>query len=237
MTNKELFNEYVLQFKEWLKTTKKQKNSTVSSRVANIRVVGKYYDILKEFSIDECQSVLDDLQFSKDDVEPKTSIVIEGSYYNGLATYRQVLRLFIEFLKCTNYTAPIIASPSAAKFIGSFDEFKRYVGPKCRNEVNIFCKSERDSHHEICEYCGQRSVLQSAHIKERPVIMKEILDNNYQIALDMYEVNLEDFFVRFRNAHMPIHDHIFFLCKTCHDKLDKEGSITITDIKNRRGIK
>lgn len=35
-------------------------------------------------------------------------------------------------------------------------------------------------------------------------------------------------------AHMPIPDHIFFLCKACHDKLDKDHSITITDIKSKR---
>lgn len=234
MVNKELFNEYVLEFKEWLKTIKKQKNKTISSRVSNIRRIGEYYDVLKEFSIDECQGILDDLQYRKNDDEPKTSIIIEGNYYNGLATYRQALRLFVEFLKCINYTAPDVVTTSAAKFIGSFDEFKRYVGPKCRNEVNIFCKSERKSHQGICEYCGQKHTLQSAHIKERPVIIKEILDEHYEIGADLYEVDLENFFIQFKNAHMPIPDHIFFLCKGCHDKLDKEHSITITDIKNKR---
>lgn len=233
MTNKEVFNDYVFQFKEWL-TIKKQKKNTISSRIANIRVIGRYYDILKEFEIDECQGILDDLQYSKNDDEPKTSIVIEGNYYNGLATYRQALRLFITFLKDINYVAPTSAKPDSAKFIGSFDEFKRYIGPKCRNEVNIFCKKERESHHGICEYCGTKHVLQSAHIKERPIIIKDILDKCYKLGPDLYEVNLEDFFVQFKNAHMPIHEHIFFLCKTCHDKLDKDHSITIADIKSKR---
>jgi hypothetical protein len=236
MTNKELFNDYVLKFKEWLASAKKLKKSTISARIANIRTVGEHYDILEEFLIDECQGVLEDLHFSANDDEPKTSIVIRGNYYNGLATYRQVVRLFIEFLNAINYSAPVISSSTGAKFIGSFDEFKRYVGPKCRNEVNIFCKSEREARHGICEYCGQKHVLQSAHIKERPVIIKEILDNNYKIGSDLYEINLEDFFIRFKNSHLPIKDHIFFLCKECHDKLDKEHSITITDIKNKRSV-
>lgn len=235
MANKELFNDYVVQFKDWLKTNKNQKNNTISSRVSNIKVIGEYYDILKEFSIDECQGILDDLQYSKNDNEPKTSIIINGNYYNGLATYRQALRLFVEFLEYINYTAPRVVTTSVAKFVGSFDEFKRYVGPKCRNEVNIFCKSERKSHQGICEYCGQKHTLQSAHIKERPIIIKEILDNHYKIiGTDLYDVDLEEFFIQFKNAHMPIPDHIFFLCKSCHDKLDKEGSITIEDIKERR---
>lgn len=234
MTYREEFNNYTLQFKEWLRTTKKQKKNTISSRISNIRVIGEHYDILKEFAIDECQGIFDDLQYSKNDDEPKTSIIIEGNYYNGLATYRQALRLFVDFLNDINYVVPYSAKTTLAKFIGSFDEFKRYIGPKCRNEVNIFCKSEREKHQGICEYCGKKSVLQSAHIKERPVIIKEILDN-YRIGPDLYEVTLEDFFVQFKSAHMPIPDHIFFLCKSCHDKLDKEHSITISDIKSKRG--
>ena len=234
MTDRVEFNNYVGQFKEWLDTEKKQKKNTISSRISNIRVIGEYYDVLKEFTIDECQGILDDLQYSKNDDEPKTSIIIEGNYYNGLATYRQALRLFITFLKDVNYTAPISTKTTSAKFVGSFDEFKRYVGPKCRNEVNIFCKKEREEHHGICEYCGKKSVLQSAHIKERPVIIKEILEKYYKIDTDLYEVNLESFFLQFKNAHMPIPDHIFFLCKSCHDKLDKEHSITINDIKSKR---
>ena len=234
MVDNNLFENCVIEFKDWLKKEKNQKNRTISSRVSNIRTIGKYYDILKEFSIDECQGVLDELKFSKNDIEPNTSVIIEGNYYNGLATYRQALNLFVEFLKHIKYTAPVASATSVAKFIGSFDEFKRYVGPKCRNEVNIFCKSEREKHHGICEYCGQKHTLQSAHIKERPIIIKEILDNNYKIGADLYEVVLEDFFVKFKDAHMPIPDHIFFICKKCHDKLDKEHSITVADIKNRR---
>ena len=236
MANKELFNEYVLKFRDWLVLVKKQQKNTVSSRIANIRVVGEHYDLLKEFLMDECQGVLNDLHFSVADEEPKTSIVIKGNYYNGLATYRQVVRLFVEFLKAINYTAPATSGSIGAKFIGSFDEFKRYVGPKCRNEVNIFCKAEREARRGICEYCGQKHVLQSAHIKERPIIIKEILDHNYIIGTDLYEVTLDDFFIRFKNAHLPIEDHIFFLCKSCHDKLDKEHSITITEIKNKRSV-
>ena len=234
MRNKELFNAYVLKFKKWLKETKTHKSSTISSRISNIKAIGEHYDILKEFSIDECQGILEDLKFSKNDNEPKTSIVIEGNYYNGLSTYRRTLRLFVEFLKAIHYVAPITVKSTGAKFVGSFDEFKRYVGPKCRNEVNIFCKSEREARHGICEYCGQKHVLQSAHIKERPIIIKEILDNNFQIGPDLYEVNLEDFFVQFKNAHMPVSEHIFFLCKCCHDKLDKDKTITIDDIINMK---
>ena len=67
-----------------------------------------------------------------------------------------------------------------------------------------------------------------------PIFIKRILDKQYQIGSDLYEVDLEEFFIQFKNAHMPIADHIFFLCKDCHDMLDKKHSITITDIKNKK---
>lgn len=40
--------------------------------------------------------------------------------------------------------------------------------------------------------------------------------------------------IQFKSAHMPVADHIFFLCKDCHDMLDKKHSITIKDIKNKK---
>ena len=229
------FNEYVLAFGKWLKDVKQQKDNTISSRIANIKTVGQHYDVLKEFLTDECQSLIDDLRYSRSDAEPKTNIVINGDYYTGLATYRQVVNLFVGFLKEIKYSAPVAVENRVARFMGNFDDFKRYIGPKCRNDVNIFCKSERDKHKGICEWCGRKHELQSAHIKERPVIIKEILDSNYRIAEDWYDVNIDEFLLKFKNAHFPIEDHIFFLCKECHNKLDKEHSITIADLKNKRG--
>lgn len=229
------FNEYVLAFGKWLKDVKQQKDNTISSRIANIKTVGQHYDVLKEFLTDECQSLIDDLRYSRTDVEPKTNIVINGDYYTGLATYRQAVNLFVCFLKEIKYSTPVAVENRIARFIGSFDDFKRYIGPKCRNDVNIFCKSERDKHKGICEWCGGKHELQSAHIKERPVIIKEILDSDYRIAEDWYDVDIDEFLLKFKNAHFPIEDHIFFLCNECHNKLDKDHSITITDLKNRRG--
>ena len=97
------FNEYLVKFEQWLKEVKRQKSSTIRSRLSNIKTVGEYYDILKEFSGDKCQGLLEDLKFSREDVEPKTTIVINGDYYNGLATYRQTVNLFVSFLKEIKY--------------------------------------------------------------------------------------------------------------------------------------
>ena len=127
---------------------------------------------------DECQNLFEELSFSKADIEPKTNIVIIGDYYNGLATYRQSVKLFVAFLNDIKYTSSIVVGNKSARFIGNFDDFKRYIGPKCHNDVNIFCKGERNKHKGICEWCGCKHELQYAHIKERPVIIKEILDSN-----------------------------------------------------------
>ena len=36
------FNEYVLEFGKWLKDVKKQKDSTIGSRISNIKTVVSY---------------------------------------------------------------------------------------------------------------------------------------------------------------------------------------------------
>ena len=228
------FDEYVLAFGKWLKDVKKQKENTISSRISNIKVVGESYDLLKEYSLNKCERIFEELAFTKNDLFPKTDIIINGDYYNGLATYRAVLRLFVEFLGSISYTPIMPKIKSGAKFIGSFDEFKRFVGPFSKNEVNRFCKKDREKHKKICEWCGKFAVLQSAHIVERPIIVKQILDNFYKIGPDLYEVYLEDFFTKFEEAHTPIEKHIFFLCSECHTKLDKKKTITINDIINKR---
>lgn len=237
MADVKKFDDYVLEFREWLKNERKQKNSSVSSRVANIKILGENYDLLKDFASDKCERIFDELTFSKKDFYPKTDIVINGDYYNGLATYRSALKLFVEFLESIHYTHSISTVKSTAKFVGSFDEFKRFVGPFSKNEVNRFCKKAREKHKKICEWCGKTAVLQSAHITERPIIVKDILDKFYKIGPDIYDIDLEDFFKKFEAAHFPIEDHIFFLCAECHTKLDKKKTITVEDIINKRSSK
>ena len=108
MKDFEKFDDYVLEFGKWLKNVKGQKESTISSRISNIKTVGQHYDVLKEFVADKCQNLLEELSFSKADIEPKTNIVIKGDYYNGLATYRQSVKLFVAFLNDIKYTSSIV---------------------------------------------------------------------------------------------------------------------------------
>ncbi len=230
-------DKIILSFKEWLEG--KHSKGTNSTRVARVRRIAKYYNILEEYSCDHCESLIYSLTYTKGDKvdgnEPKTDIVINGDYISGLNSLKQALEEFVSFLDDIGYVSPAKHNKKTI-FIGGFEEFKRYVGPKCRNEVNAFCKKERESHNGVCEYCGQKAQLQSAHVTDRPIIIKKILNEHFfQKSENNYEVDLELFFDLFRQEHTPIRDKIFFLCKKCHNELDNKKTITIQDIKNKRG--
>lgn len=226
----------LIEYRQWLSLKFKSKG-VISTQIARINRIAKSYDVLNEYVSDHCANLIELFTYTRADQRAgealKAEIVIEGDYYKGMASLKHALTLFVSFLESIRYTASVKKSKSV--FSGTFDDFKRFIGPKCRNEVNAFCKPERTKHNGICEYCGQSSVLESAHIVERPIIMKAILDANYKKGSDYYEVELDDFFERFREDHMPVKDHIFFLCKKCHAALDKAKKLTVADIRAKRG--
>ena len=228
-------NEYIKKYKEWL--LQKYNQNTVNSNISRINRISRFYNILNEYSNDECASLFQSLTYTKLDEkkgeEPLTDIVIDGDYYIGIQSLKQALKLFVTYLKSINYSKTPIKTN--AYFEGSFEDFKKYIGPKCRNEVNLFCKQEREKHNSICEYCGSHAELQSAHIEDRPIIIKRILDTYFKVGVNLYKVELNSFFDLFKKAHMPINQNIFFLCNKCHNELDKKHSITVNDIKKKRG--
>lgn len=59
-----------------------------------------------------------------------------------------------------------------AVFVGTIEEFNRYIGPRVRNVVNIITKGYKKDVGK-CEHCPSADDLESAHItgKERPVII------------------------------------------------------------------
>lgn len=122
------------------------------------------------------------------------------------------------------------------RFMGSFQDFSRYVGPFCKNYVNSITKVERTSHHGICEYCGKKATLESAHRdgEERPMIIRKILETHFKKGPNYYDVNIEQFEKMFRDAHFPVVDHIFFLCRECHGKYDRAHTISTADILAKR---
>lgn len=123
-------------------------------------------------------------------------------------------------------------------FMGSFQDFLRYVGPFCKNYVNSITRAKRKSHSGICEYCGKKAILDSAHKdgEDRPIIINKILDANFKKGNNYYEVDIEEFEKMFKDAHLPVEDHIFFLCKECHGEYDRGTKITTADILAKRSI-
>lgn len=110
-------------------------------------------------------------------------------------------------------------------FFGNIEGFKRYIGPFCRNEVQVITKSYKKQQNGVCQNCGAKvGELDAAHVKgvERADIISRILESNFQSKEipGMYSVELNEFKDMFREAHMPISEHFLFLCKKCHTEYD-----------------
>ena len=106
-----------------------------------------------------------------------------------------------------------------ASFVGTIEEFRRYVGPRLRNLVQQITRKHKNE-VGACEHCGSTKTLESAHVKgrDRNKIIAHILKNftiNNIIAVDISL--FED---RFKSEHNPIEKSILILCKSCHRKYD-----------------
>lgn len=91
-----------------------------------------------------------------------------------------------------------------ASFIGTIDEFIKYVNPRAKNVVNSITRNYKKEKGE-CEHCSSKTeVLEAAHVtgRERPKIIEEILDGfrNGEIIT----VDLEVFENLFLEAHKLI---------------------------------
>lgn len=238
------------EFAKWLKENRGQKSNTISSRVANVVRVDAEYNIDKQYAEDECTSLITDFSFTANDVKcgrvPAHNIVINGDYLTGTATLKHAIELYVKFLNETNEGAKIKNSFSGISavteqtmFIGNYDAFKRYIGPRCRNMVQyITAPFKKKNNICECEYCHKTAPLDAAHREgmERITIIKEILDKNYKIAEDTYKVDIDEFEKKFIEAQTPIEDHFFFLCKKCHTDYDKTKTITTAMILKERNL-
>lgn len=96
------------EFKEWLIDVKKLKENAANDRVSNAEKVNKVYDLDKEYAKDKCKSLIKLLKYSAEDVRvgnpPKCDIIINGNYYTGLATLRQAVYRYVEFLNSKSAT-------------------------------------------------------------------------------------------------------------------------------------
>jgi len=117
-----------------------------------------------------------------------------------------------------------------ASFVGSREEFKRYIGPRLRNLVQQLTKQHKMAIGR-CQLCGDTELLEAAHIhgRTRGKIIDKILNdytNNNIVTID-----LADFETHFRNEHHVIDETILILCKRCHKQY---GSIRISQVKYNR---
>jgi transposase-like protein len=104
-------------------------------------------------------------------------------------------------------------------FIGTYEDFNRYIVGFCRNKARQITMRRKRRRRGICEHCGKKASLQSAHRRgfEQSKIIKELFYRNYDQGID-----LDAFRDEYVKAHQPIESHIVFLCQKCHKKYDSE---------------
>ena len=104
-------------------------------------------------------------------------------------------------------------------FTGTSREFKRYVGPRLRNFVQMLTKKHKAS-VGACEHCTVGEDLESAHVRGR--------DRNQIIDLlltaisteSVVAVDFQQFEKNFKLEHDPVEKAILILCRQCHKKYD-----------------
>ena len=109
-----------------------------------------------------------------------------------------------------------------ASFVGTKEEFKRYIGPMLRNLVQQLTRKHK-MEVGCCEHCQTTENLEAAHVhgKDRGALIDKIL--NKYTTNSMVTIDLADFEQHFRNEHHEIDKTILILCKTCHTKYDSKG--------------
>lgn len=106
-----------------------------------------------------------------------------------------------------------------AVFTGTNQEFKRYIGPRLRNLVQMITKKHKAA-VAACEHCGVSEDLEAAHIqgRDRNQIIDLLMDANS--STHFITVDLEKFETDFRREHDPVEKAILILCRQCHTKYD-----------------
>lgn len=114
-----------------------------------------------------------------------------------------------------------------ALFEGTIQEFHHFLGPRIRNAINNFTRTYRNQRNGVCEKCGEKNELHSAHVhgQERRTIIERILAPHLKsgkIKCDIEEIEKE-----ILESHLPIEKCFKFLCHSCHVAYDSgTGSIS-----------
>ena len=107
-----------------------------------------------------------------------------------------------------------------ALIICTIQEYHRFIGPLIRNKVNSLTRNIRKERDGICEFCGEKSILESAHIhgKGRKTIIENVLIE--YLKDNFVQGNLLEIEEKILNAHLPLENTFKFICKPCHTEYD-----------------
>lgn len=117
-----------------------------------------------------------------------------------------------------------------ASFVGTFDEFIKYINPRVKNVVNGISRVYKQKIGR-CEHCDSiDATLEAAHVtgRERPVIIEEVLQD--YVNGEIVTVDLEVFENHFKQAHDPISDVIKVLCRPCHIQYDNQAEPAVEQV-------
>jgi len=106
-----------------------------------------------------------------------------------------------------------------AKFVCTLKEFTYFIDPRIKQNITNFTKPYKNRLEHRCQKCNeQKKELDAAHKHgiSRPEIIKQVLEN-YKKNDGNYEIiDLQKVIGEINNAHLPIENHFYFLCKKCH---------------------
>jgi len=116
-----------------------------------------------------------------------------------------------------------------AVFEGTVQEFHHFIGPRIRNAINNLTRTYRKDLDGVCENCGEKNELHSAHIhgSERRSIIKTVLsdfDNNGIVKCNIGFVEK-----KILEAHQPVENHFKFLCQSCHIEYDSKQKMVFSN--------
>ncbi|MBU4538036.1 MAG: hypothetical protein KJ689_05570, partial [Bacteroidetes bacterium] len=119
-----------------------------------------------------------------------------------------------------------------ARFIGKFQDFEKYIGPRLRNIVQTSISRKYKAIIGKCEHCNSTAeILDAAHIhgRERKTIIRNLYEKNVKDGL--LDIDIKEFEQSFIEEHMPYENNFKILCKKCHYEYDKvkTGEITIDE--------
>jgi hypothetical protein len=108
----------------------------------------------------------------------------------------------------------------------TYEEFKKIIDPKIRNDVQYVTKDVKKKRGSVCEHCEEEAELQSAHKHEfsKEKIIKSVL-KDFQTENEKYVIpDLQKVLDEIKGKHKSPEIY-YFLCEKCHKKYDNSHKI------------